>query len=74
MFWKFEMKTMLKAKDLWGLIDGKEAKPNECDATILSTYAKKESQVPNIIIQCLSYSQLLAMIKETTTKGIWEAL
>jgi hypothetical protein len=39
------METMLKAKDSWGLIDGKEAKPNECDdATILPTYAKNESQ------------------------------
>jgi hypothetical protein len=50
MLWKFEMETMLKAKYLWGLIDGKEAKPNECNATILSTYAKNESQVLNIII------------------------
>jgi hypothetical protein len=27
MFWKFKMETSLKARELWGLIDGSEVKP-----------------------------------------------
>jgi hypothetical protein len=38
---------------LQGLINGKEAKLNECDAITLSTYAKRESWVLNFIIQSL---------------------
>jgi len=28
MLWKFKMETLLKARELWGLIDNTEVKPN----------------------------------------------
>lgn len=56
MFWKFKMQTMVKAKNLQGLINGKEVwckvygaksiwerSQNEHDAITLSTYTKRES-------------------------------
>lgn len=67
MLWKFKMETMLKARELWGLVDGK-------DVAALSAYTKKENQALNLIMQSLFDNQLLAMRKQTTVKGIWEAL
>jgi len=37
------METMVKAKNLRGLINGKKVKPSERDAITLSTYPKRES-------------------------------
>jgi len=43
MLWKFKMETMLKARELWGLVDGK-------DVAALSAYTKKENQALNLIM------------------------
>jgi hypothetical protein len=43
MLWKFKMETMLKARELWGLVDGK-------DVVALSAYTKKENQALNLIM------------------------
>jgi hypothetical protein len=39
------METMLKARDLWGLIDGKDVKPSECDMVIMYAYAKEKIKI-----------------------------
>jgi hypothetical protein len=43
MLWKFKMETMLKARELWRLVDGKDVKPSEGEVAALSTYTKRES-------------------------------
>ncbi len=52
-FWKFKMETLLKARDLWRLIDDIEMKPHG-DATTLLTYTKKENKSLNFLVQSLS--------------------
>jgi hypothetical protein len=42
---------MLKARDLWGLIDGKDVKPSECDMAIM--YPKEKNQI--LITYCAKY-------------------
>jgi hypothetical protein len=38
-----QMETMLKARELWGLVDGKDVKPSEGEVWGSSTYTKRES-------------------------------
>ncbi len=41
MLWKFKMETMLKARELWGLVNRKDVKLNEQEVAALSTYTKR---------------------------------
>jgi hypothetical protein len=43
MLWKFKMETMLKARKLWGLVDGEDVKPSEGEVAVLFAYTKRES-------------------------------
>lgn len=36
---------MLKVRDLWGLIDGKDVKQSECDMAIMYAYVKEKNQI-----------------------------
>jgi hypothetical protein len=47
------METMLKAKELWGLVDGKDVKPSEHEVVTLSTYTKRKTRALNLIVQSL---------------------
>jgi hypothetical protein len=51
--WKFKMETLLKARELWGLIDDIEMKPHG-DAVALLAYTKKENKGLNFLVQSLS--------------------
>ena len=43
--WKFQMKHVLLAKDLWGLVDGTEAEPAEdAAARVLADYRKRSQK------------------------------
>jgi hypothetical protein len=55
---------------LWGLIDGKDVKPNESDAIAIYTYAKRKIQALNFILQSLFNNQLFVVKRKTTTKGL----
>jgi hypothetical protein len=48
--WKFKIETKLKAKDLWGLVDGKDVKLAEGEVATIVAYTKRESQTFNFII------------------------
>ncbi len=50
MLWQFKMETMLKVKELWGLIDKIEVKPNEVDIVATTTFVKKENQACSLLI------------------------
>jgi hypothetical protein len=45
MLWQFKVEMMLKAKELWGLIEKikTEVKPDEADIIAIATCAKKEN-------------------------------
>ncbi len=46
------METMLKARKLWGLVDGEDVKPSEGEVAVLFAYTKRaESWALNLIVQ-----------------------
>jgi hypothetical protein len=70
MLWKFKKETMLKARELWGLIDGKNVKLKESETIAIFAYMQKKSHAFNLIVQSLYDSQLLAIKRRITMKGI----
>jgi hypothetical protein len=50
MLWWFKMETMLKAKELWGLIDKTKVKSNEVDIVAIIAFVKKENQVHSLFV------------------------
>jgi hypothetical protein len=47
--WKFKMESMLKVRNLWGFVDGKETKPEEIiTIVVLVAYEKKERCTLNV--------------------------
>ncbi len=74
MLLKFKMETLLKARELRGLIDNTKVKP-QGDAAALLAYTKRENKALNFLVQSLSNNQLMMTIrKEKIAKGIWDAL
>lgn len=45
MLWKFKVETLFKAKELWGLVSGKEVKPNPINVLILLVYEEGEKNL-----------------------------
>ncbi len=43
MLWQLKRETMLKVKELWGLIDNIELKLDKVDIIVTATFVKKES-------------------------------
>ncbi len=41
MFWKFKKETMLKVRELWGLVDWKDMKLSEGGGFTLFAYVKR---------------------------------
>ncbi len=50
MLWWFKMETMLKVKELWGLIDKIEVKLDKADIIAIATFIKKASQMHNLLV------------------------
>ncbi len=50
MLWKFKVKALFKAKELWGLVSGEEVKPEVDHVGELLTYKRKEKKVLNLFI------------------------
>jgi hypothetical protein len=51
MFLKFKMETLLKARDLWGLIGEIQKKPYEKDEVVLLSYSRKPNKALNLLIK-----------------------
>ncbi len=50
MLWQLKRETMLKVKELWGLIDKIEVKLDKVDVIAIATFVKKESQMHNLLV------------------------
>jgi hypothetical protein len=70
MLWRFEIETLLKARDLWSFVGGNDQKP--INTNVLTSYTKQENHTLNLIMQSLSDNQLMIVCQNTTTKGVWE--
>jgi hypothetical protein len=69
---RFKTETLLKARDLWSLVGGNDHK--QINTNVLTSYTKQENHTLNLIVQSLSYIQLMIVCQNTTTKGVWEVL
>jgi hypothetical protein len=53
MLWKFKIKVVFKARELWGLVSGEEVKLEADHATELLAYERKERKTLNLLIRDL---------------------
>ena len=73
--WKFQMKHVLLAKDLWGLVDGTEAEPAEdAAARVLADYRKRSQKAFSVIALAISSSQLYLVTSCEQPGQAWKAL
>lgn len=67
--WKYEITDILKAKELWEIVTGEEAKPT--DADLLKKWNKKNSQAKSTITQTLDDVTFNHVCDCDSAKGIW---
>ena len=73
--WKFQMKHVLLAKELWGLVDGTEEEPAENTAAhVLADYRKRLQKAFSVIALAISSSQLYLVTSCEQLRQAWEAL
>ncbi len=66
---------MLKVKDLWGFIDGKETKPKETVSNMPTRRRRGAHWMfKMLVVQSVSKNQLLIVQNESIAKGIWDVL
>ena len=56
--WKFQMKHLLLAKGLWGVVDGTEEPADDAAAEIHAEFRKKLQKAFSTILLAISASQL----------------
>ena len=73
--WKFQMKHLLLARDLWGVVDGSEPVPDPAtDAIGYGKYQQKLQKALANIVLGISTSQLYLVTSCETPKDAWSAL
>jgi gag-polypeptide of LTR copia-type/Domain of unknown function (DUF4219)/Zinc knuckle len=70
--WKFSMKMVLQAKDLWEVVSGDEAKP--VDEKAAQVWEKKARKALATIALALSAAEKEHIIECTTPKAAWDIL
>ena len=70
--WKYQMQTVLEAKDLWGHVDGTKTRPE--DAGQQPAFDRSERKTKALLVTSIN-SDLVYLITEcTTSKQIWDKL
>ena len=72
--WKFQMKHLLLAKDLWGFIDGTEVLAGDASAQQTTDYNKKSRRAFSTIVMAVSATQLYLITSCDTPKKAWDSL
>jgi hypothetical protein len=70
--WKFSMRMVLQAKDLWEVVSGEEEKPEAVKAA--ENWEKKARKALALIALALSASEKEHVIDCTTPKAAWDVL
>ena len=70
--WKFSMRMVLQAKDLWEVVSGEEVKPEAEKAG--QTWEKKARKALATIALALSAAEKEHVIECTTPKAAWDIL
>ena len=56
--WKFQMKHLLLAKELWGMVDGTETLAEDAATTARSEFQKKSQKAFSTLVLAIGTSQL----------------
>src|SRR5271170_7319055 len=70
--WKFSIRMVLQARDLWEVVSGEEVKPGEETAAL--AWEKKERKALAIIALALSAAEKEHIIECTAPKAAWDIL
>src|SRR5271169_4816432 len=70
--WKFSMKMVLQARDLWEVVSGEEVKPEEEKAA--QAWDRKARKALATIALALSAAEKEHIIECTTPKAAWDIL
>ena len=74
MMWKFQIKHLLLAKDLWGFIDGTEALQDDASAQQRADFNKRSQKAFSTILMSVSSSQLYLVTSYEEPRRAWTAL
>ena len=72
--WKFQMKHLLMAKELWGFVDGSQQLGNNPSEEERSTFQKKSQKALSTIALSVSTSHLYLITSCEQPKEVWDTL
>jgi hypothetical protein len=72
--WKFQMKHLLMAKGLWGIVDGTETVPGAGQAAARAEFNKRSQKAQATIVLGISTTQLYLVTTCETAKDMWDVL
>ena len=72
--WKFQIKHLLLAKDLWGFVDGTEVLRDDASAQQQAEFNKKSQKAYSIMVMSESLSQLYLITSCEERGRAWTAL
>ena len=74
MTWKFQIKHLLLAKDLWGFIDGTEVLQDDASAQQRADFNKRSQKAFSTMVMSVSSSQLYLITSYEEPRRAWKAL
>ena len=74
MTWKFQIKHLLLAKDLWGFIDGTEVLQDDASAQQRADFNKRSQKAFSTMVMSVSSSQLYLITSYEEPRRAWTAL
>ena len=74
MTWKFQIKHLLLAKDLWGFIDGTEVLQDDASAQQQADFKKTSQKAFSTMVMSVSSSQLYLITSYEEPRRAWTAL
>ena len=72
--WKFQMKHLLLAKELWGMVDGTETLAEDVTAAARTEFQKRSQKAFSTLVLAIGTSQLYLVTFCETPKDAWDAL
>jgi len=72
--WKFQMRHLLLAKGLWGLVDGTEVLAEEANERAQTEHRQKSQRAFSTIVMAISTPQLYLVTLCEGPKEAWDAL
>ena len=72
--WKFQMKHLLLAKGLWGVVDGTEVLADDAAEGVRTEFQKKSQKAFSTLVLAITASQLYLVTSREQARDAWVAL